>query len=366
MSTAKTKKIMRRRQKGPLHRRSARPDVPIGAQRSRSLADSIADRSVNPASSPPPQSSRRLSAPATLTRRLGASDPGRGRSEARRARADARASKPPAASPQVNKPATLKRQNASRDLVQSKAQSNAPSNNAPSNNAPSKSPTHGKRARAAGQPKVDFATGRTLFPVESGGKTEYLPIASEATPHEQKLGLFVETDSVKRDAVNKPLDPATAKPASLQDYGTDRTLFATENTNGNREYLPKESEATALELSQGKYVPDDQVELPSVGNSVLDKPPRFDWNGQRTLFATQAANGKIEYLPKRSEATALELSQGRYVKDDQISAKAPIGAENAMSPLKPRYDLGKGANSTPSKPQQERRSIYPAKARLMG
>jgi hypothetical protein len=147
---------------------------------------------------------------------------------------------------------------------------------------------------------------------------------------------------VQKDAVNTLLDPAATNPASVQDFNTGRTLFATETADGKREYLPKESEATALELSQGKYVPDDQVEVESVGNEVLNKPPLFEFNGQRNLFATKAADGSIEYLPTKSDANAFELSQGRYVNDEEISLKAPLGAENTMSNRQPRYDIGKG------------------------
>lgn len=302
MNTAKIKKMIRRQQKGPLQRRQALRDVSTGE-----------------------------ASPAVLTRSQGRNLlPGR--SLARRARADARADANSFSPPQVSKPPTLKRQS-DRDL----------------------NSTNAKQASNSGQPKRDFATGRTLFPVERGGKIQYLPIASEATSRERDLGLFVANASVQKDPVNSLLDPTAVKRVSVRDFnsgrtlfaadsadGGGRTLFATESADGGIEYLPKESEATALELSQGKYVRDAQVEVPPIGNQVLNRRPLFEFNGQRNLFPTRAADGSIEYLPKKSDADAFELSQGSYVNDADISARAPLGAENAMSNRQPRYDIGKG------------------------
>ncbi|NEQ65192.1 MAG: hypothetical protein F6K21_06780 [Symploca sp. SIO2D2] len=295
MSTAATKKKKKmRKQKAASQGR----DASIGAAESSSGVD------LRPT-------------PGALTRSQGRRNQSPERSQARQARADTSVNSN--SPPQISKPAALKQQSTSQE---------------PNN-------TNGKQA-SKGKPKRDFATGRTLFPVESGGKTQYLPIAREATARERRLGLFVANDSVQKEAINTLLDPATVEPASVRDFNTGRTLFATETANGKREYLPKESEATALELSQGKYLPDAQVEVPPIGNEVLNKRPLFEFNSQRNLFATKATDGSIEYLPKKSDATAFELSQGRYVNDGEISLKAPLGAENAMSNRKPRYDIGKG------------------------
>ncbi|NEO53215.1 MAG: hypothetical protein F6K54_09065 [Okeania sp. SIO3B5] len=303
MSTAKIKKKIRHLQKGLLQRRNPRRDVSTGSATPRG-SQSDADGEI---------ASRR--SPGALTRIKSSRNQSPERSQARQARAKASAN--PNSPPQVSKSAALKQ----------------PASQKPDNTGKQASP---------GKPKRDFATGRTLFPVESGGKTQYLPIASEATARERQLGLFVANESVQKEAVNKLLDPATVKRASVRDFNTGRTLFATETADGKREYLPKESEATALELSQGKFVPDAQVEVPSVGNEVLNKRPLFEFNGQRNLFATKAADGSTEYLPKKSDANAFELIQGRYVNDGYIGLKAPLGAENAMSNRKPRYDIGKG------------------------
>lgn len=327
MSTAKTKKLIRRRQRGPLQRQSARRSIRDGAtaRRTRSLSDgagAIATGSSTSSSSP----TRRLSSPATLTRSKSDRTLAAGGSEVRRSRADAIASRTPVSSPQVAKRATLKRQNAMRDR----------------SSAPTQPATSAQSVKSGGKPKRDFATGRTLFPIERDGKTLYVARASEATSLEVKIGAFIEDAAVQRDPVNTLANLTTVKPASLRDFATGRTVFATENADGKREYLPKQSEATALELSQGKYIPNSQVEVPPKTNKILNKPPLRDFATGRTVFATETADGTREYLPKQSEATALELSQGRYVNDDDVSAKAPLGTENAMSDRPPKYDLGKG------------------------
>lgn len=307
MSTTETKKKIRRQQKGQLQSRNPRRDVSTSG--ATSSTQSVADSTI---------ASMARSAGA-LTRSQDSRNQSPERSPDRQARADASANTNPNSPPQVSKPAALQQESANPE---------------PDN-------INGKQA-SSGKPKQDFATGRTLFPVESGGKTQYLPIASEATAQERQSGLFVTNESVQKDAVNTLLDPAATNRPSVRDFNTGRTLFATETADGKREYLPKESEATALELSQGKYVPNDQVEVPSIGNEVLNKRPLFEFNGQRNLFATKAADGSIEYLPKKSDANAFELSQGRYVNNEEISLKAPLGAENTMSNRKPRYDIGKG------------------------
>ncbi len=323
MGLARIKKIIRRLQKGPLQRRNARRIVKARGttpQRSRSATDSAIASSGLSTSSTSSSTSRLLS-PGAITRSQGSRNLTADRSEARRSRADATASKLTASSPQVNKQPPLKRQNNKRNLN-----------------------------LATGKPKRDFATGRTLFPVEGdGGKIQYVPIAKEATSLEVQNGAFIADAAVQKDPVNTlevqkaPVNTTAVKLASLRDFATGRTVFATKTADGKRvEYLPKESEATALELSQGKYVPDAQVEVaPPRNNEVLNKPPLRDFATGRTVFAIKA-NGRTEYLPKRSEATALELSQGRYVDDEDVSAKAPLGAENAMSNLPSKYDVGKG------------------------
>ncbi|WP_206602820.1 hypothetical protein [Leptolyngbya ohadii] len=260
-----------------------------------------------------------------LTRSLGTRNLTPNRPDARRARADARADINPYSPPQVSKPAVLKRQNVKRNLH-----------------------------LAEGKPKRDFATGRTLFPVEGeGDKPQYLPIAREATALEIQNGAFLPDEAVQKD----PVKWTTGELVSVRDVGRGRTLFAMKTEDRKSEYLPRAKDATALELSLGKYVPNEAVEVPPKNGKPINKEPLRDFATGRTLFATKATNNKkdggkkdddkddgkeYDYFPRESEATALELSQGRYVKDDDISAKAPLGEQHAISDRPPKYDPGKG------------------------
>ena len=124
MSTAKTKKLIRRRQKGPLQRSSARGIVTGGraANRTRSATDSALS---SPGLSPS-LGSRRESTLGALTRSQSTRSLTPGRPEARRARADARADTNLYSPPQVSKPAPLNRQNARRDLNPTKAKQISP------------------------------------------------------------------------------------------------------------------------------------------------------------------------------------------------------------------------------------------------
>ena len=252
---------------------------------------------------------------AKLKRSQGTRNVQPGRSTARRERAEAGADLKPYAPPKVVKPPALQRSHATRDV-----------------DKPGQSPARSR------QPKRELATGRTVFPVDAGGgKIRYVPLAGEATPHERRLGLFVDAKSVRKEPVNRLL-PAGK---SVTDLGSERTLFATERADGKTEYLPKESDATALELSQGKFVRDNLVEAQPSGNAVLDKAPLFEFANQRPLYATRASDGSTEYLPKRENATALELKDGNYIDDDPIREQAPLGELNAMSNQPPRFDIGK-------------------------
>nr|VFK63834.1 MAG: hypothetical protein BECKUNK1418G_GA0071005_10385 [Candidatus Kentron sp. UNK]VFK70944.1 MAG: hypothetical protein BECKUNK1418H_GA0071006_10445 [Candidatus Kentron sp. UNK] len=299
----KTKKI--RRQKGADSKRRASIGSSGGVQRQRGGAASRA-------------SSSRPS-PGTLTRGRANAMASPGRPVARQARANAMAgANADSTSPKVARPPALQRSNATRDLHK-KA---------------------GQKADKTKKPKTDFATGRTLFPVDRGnGKIDYLPMASEASDHERGKELFVSDDSIEKPPVNTLSEGGK----STRDFSTGRTVFATKNPDGKTEYLPKQSDATPLELSRGKYVSDGDVEAPSKAGEVLDgKRPRYEFATGRNLFATKNADGKTEYLPKKSEATARELKDGRYVADNAISQKAPLGAANAMTNKKPKYDLFKG------------------------
>ena len=118
-------------------------------------------------------------------------------------------------------------------------------------------------------------------------------------------------------------------------YGT---YIARTTTNwlglSKTEYLPRQSESTKRELLTGKYI----TEKKSIVKEVLNKRLRYDFDNQRDLFAVKADDGSNHYWPKKSKATAKELSEGRYVEDEAISQNAPLVPANAMRNVAPEYD----------------------------
>ncbi|MBE7383699.1 MAG: hypothetical protein F6J95_020050 [Leptolyngbya sp. SIO1E4] len=302
MSNQRAKKIKRRKTQDSL-------------KRSRSVS-SLAGRS----------SRRRLTqggdsdgAGGSSRRTRSKSVPTSGRVEARRARANTVVSRDSSASPTVAKPPGLRRQNASRDV--NKAE-------------PTEEP----------QPKIDLGKGRMIYPVTKGGVTEYLPARSHASESEIEAGAFVEDEATRSEPVNTIADASNFDRPTVTDAKTGRTLFATTTTNSKgeeeTEYLPRQSEATPLELSAGKYIPEN---TPSVGEE-LDQPPRLDPdNHNRKLFATQAADGSIEYYPKKNQATAKELAEGRYL--EGFAAKDPVNKLKAPADLKGKRPTMKEART---------------------
>ncbi|MDJ0595619.1 MAG: hypothetical protein QNJ72_37490 [Pleurocapsa sp. MO_226.B13] len=181
------------------------------------------------------------------------------------------------------------------------------------------------------KPKIDLFKGRMVYPVTEGGVTKYLPARSQASEGEIKAGSFVADDTIRKEPVNTIAAASTFDRPTVTDAKTDRTLFATENPNrpGKPEYLPRQSEATPLELSAGKYIPENG---PSASKE-LDRPPKPDPdNPDRQLFATEGADGSTEYLPKKNQATAQELAEGRYL--EGFAAKDPVNTLKDPSELK--------------------------------
>ncbi|TQV85946.1 hypothetical protein [Aliikangiella coralliicola] len=198
--------------------------------------------------------------------------------------------------------------------------------------------------------KRDFNTGRTLFPTHTGGgKVQYLPRKSEATARELQRGLFVSNESVTVAPANTLLKAGSVNKTSLRDFNTGRTVFATQDANGETEYLPRQSEATAQELLLGKYVLDDQVETPAVPNVVLKEKPVLDLNYRRLLYPTRDTNGETEYLPGQSEATAQELFNGRYIPEQNVPAQKIAGLANPLENRATKFDFTR------------QRKVYPIK-----
>ncbi len=241
-----------------------------------------------------------------LTRSKG--DRSSGREEARRQRANTLVDRDSSASPKVSKPPALRRQDASRDVSKAKSE---------------KEP----------KPKIDLGKGRMIYPVIKGGVTQYLPARRDASESEIEAGAFVEDEAVRKDPVNTIAEASNFDRPTVTDTKTGRTLFATTTINRQgkekTEYLPRQSEATPLELSAGKYIP----EKDSIAGEELDRPPKTEPdNSDRKLFATEAADGSIQYFPKQNQATAKELAEGRYLKG--FAAKDPVNRLKDPSELK--------------------------------
>ncbi|MBD1584499.1 hypothetical protein [Pseudoalteromonas sp. S16_S37] len=198
------------------------------------------------------------------------------------------------------------------------------SKNKSAHSAPIFKKSEGKQALSQGTPKTDFATGRTLFPVDVGnGKIQYLPSKKDATPGEQRLGIFVADKSITK----APANSLDKQGKIVTEFATGRTLFATQDRYGKTQYLPSKSEASAKELSSGKYVPDKAVKIKSVNTLKPGGKMVKDVTSGRALFATTNSKGETQYLPARKDATPKELARGKFVSNKDIK-------QDPLNPLK--------------------------------
>ena len=82
-----------------------------------------------------------------------------------------------------------------------------------------------------------------------------------------------------------------------------------------REYnlVPTEFNCPTVQvLTVGKQI----TEHPALAGEELYQPPKTDPdNNERNLFATEAADGSIQYYPRKNQATAPRVSDGRYNPD---------------------------------------------------
>ncbi|MEM9337340.1 MAG: hypothetical protein AAGA66_01325 [Bacteroidota bacterium] len=154
-------------------------------------------------------------------------------------------------------------------------------------------------------PKKDrWYKGRNLYPAKGkDGNLTYLPQKSDATPKELREGQFVkDVDTGKEAAEGTP---------PRADRMRGRNLYATVGEDGKTTYLPQKSEATPKELLEGTFVKDLDL-----GKEVSDGPTKKDkWYKGRNLYPVRDADGKVTYLPQRSEATPSEIQKGDFVKD---------------------------------------------------
>jgi hypothetical protein len=150
--------------------------------------------------------------------------------------------------------ATLKSKSGRKNLLK------APANGGVKDN-------QGKTALSNTDTKTDLTTGRVLFPVDVGGKIQYLPAQSEASDFERSRGIFVSNQSIGRDSAagqqaqrprKSPATAVTHDPARF-DFAQQRLVYGVKDENNKTVYFPKQSDASALERARGLFVPDDVV-----------------------------------------------------------------------------------------------------------
>ncbi|MEM9215337.1 MAG: hypothetical protein AAGD25_13440 [Cyanobacteria bacterium P01_F01_bin.150] len=188
--------------------------------------------------------------------------------------------------------------------------------------------------------KIELFSGRALFPVRINGKLKYVPAQSEASETERYLGVFVREDAITQPSVSQSGPSYKDKDNNILDTRTEldgngRTLFAVEWTDPatnetTKAYLPARRDATPRDLSQGRYIDDDQIQKPAARLRQDINKIRFgiktDSRG-RTLFAAERNDPETnqlieEYLPKKADATGAELMQGKYIDDAAVETES--------------------------------------------
>ncbi len=202
-----------------------------------------------------------------------------------------------------------------------------------------------------GKPK--YEADRYLYPVtEAAGNLVYLPITTEATQRELENGLYlpfesIETsdriiDRVKRTQRLYPIDPISISDVTDR----DRQLYPKTDPNDEVRYLPKASEATADEIANKQFIPDEETDPAAARRDPGRKPfseandgtilwdgkslpaptalqqiallrslkPNFDPQHGRMLYPITNTDGTQRYIPLIEDATVEEVMQGNYAK----------------------------------------------------
>ncbi|EAY28278.1 hypothetical protein [Microscilla marina] len=196
------------------------------------------------------------------------------------------------------------------------------------------------------KPKYDLGKGRSVYPSkDANGKTVYLPKESDASEAEKAKGLFVSDEDALGDQPGKEL---VKDGQPKKDLGKGRDIYPSKNAEGKTVYLPKKSEASDAEIRAGAFVDDAAAEGDAQGQSLqAGLKPKKDLGKGRDIHPAKNADGKLVYLPKKSEATDAEKRAGLFVDDAAVEAAQPKGKAPAEGG-KPKYDLGKGRNIYPT------------------
>ncbi len=174
-------------------------------------------------------------------------------------------------------------------------------------------PAANTRDKQRTKPKLDIGKGRLVYPSKGDdGRVRYLPRESEATSDEIKKGLYIRM--ARKDA--KQIETGISRKF---DVGKGRFIYPVKDANGKVSYLPRESEASKIERENGAFVKNTEV----VQKVAENLKARYDVGKSRYVFPVEGANKKIEYLPKRGDANKFELSNGLFVRDEDVQGMEP-------------------------------------------
>lgn len=174
-------------------------------------------------------------------------------------------------------------------------------------------PQKNTRDKGKTKPTFDIGKGRLIYPQKGDdGKVKYLPKESAASKDEIKKGLFIKEDKKDAKEIAKDL-------RRKYDIGKGRFVYPVKDANGNLSYLPKESEASSIEKGGGQFVKDTAV-VQKVAQSLKAK---YDIGKGRYLFPVEGVNNKVEYLPKRDDASKFELANGQFVENGDVKDLEP-------------------------------------------
>ena len=205
-------------------------------------------------------------------------------------------------------------------------------------------PAANSRDKKRIKPKLDLGEGRLVYPRKGDdGKTRYLPRESAATRDELKKGLFIKM--AQKEA--REIDPNLKRKF---DIGKGRFIYPVKEANGKISYMPRESEASDVEIENGAFVK-DKVIVQKVAENLKAK---YDLGKGRYVFPVEGPNKKVEYLPKKDDANDFELSNGLYVKNEDVAEMEPK-TEKRIRRVTPK---SKAKPEPPALDEQGRRNLF--------
>ncbi len=226
------------------------------------------------------------------------------------------------------------------------------------NNKSTENPADQWTPVANGKPK--YEANRYLYPVtEAAGNLAYLPLETDATQRELENGLYLPFDTIETSG--RIID-RSQRAQRLHPIGSigisdatdqDRLLYAKTDPNEEVRYLPKASEATANEIANKQFIPDEETDLITDRQDLGRKPfneatdgtllwdgksvpaptalqqiavlkslkPNFDPEHGRMVYPVPKTDGTPQYLPLAEDATLEEIANGNYA---QFTTEQPL------------------------------------------